>query len=297
MPKSVVLVVSPGRSGTQWLARVLNDHYGEKTVVDHEALRAEYCLTKFLRHPERYADAAEKAAIDAKFDAIAALENDLVYIETGWTAVGAIPLFIERFGAKVRVLQLTRHPVANAISSLTHGLYAPERSDTIAEWGQLTPANADVIQKDYNARWDSMSIYERCLFQWTEIHLYGEEIASELGSDRFLRVRSEDAFDIESGVLEQIIGFMGLEFDPSCADAASHAVDGFVRFTNQPFDWRQIHHHDRTIALAARCGYDLDAVDEAALDRRYRFSPANRLRRFRDKSAKQVRSLIQRLAP
>ena len=279
MPRAVTLFITPGRAGTQWLAWMLETYYGDLARVSHEPLGAEYNLRRFLRRPEAVAGSSEEPAIRAHLDAINRLPEEQVCIETGWTGVGCIPLFQERFGERLRLVQLLRHPVPNAISLMSQGMHRPGGTDDVVDWGQLDPRTDGVAQTEYAERWAGLSPYERCLFQWTEIHLHGEELERQTEPARFLRVRAEDMFRVESGALERIVRFAGLDFRPDCLDGLGKRVDDYARFTGAEFDWQEILRHEGTVALARRAGYALDGIDVGALRRRYRRTPLNALRR------------------
>lgn len=278
MAKPIVLFISAGRAGTQWLAWALGEAYADLAVVTHEPLKAEYDLRKFLRHPERVAGSPHAKAIHAHLDAIA---NDKTYIETGWTGLGLVPLFYERFGARLRLVQLYRHPVPSAISLLTHGLHDPDKDEDIAGWGQLDPGVDGVVQRDYAARWPSLTPFEKCLFQWTEIHLYGAELRRTYPKTPFLEVKSEDMFVPGTGALRRIAEFAGLPAREEFIAATSRRIDRYTRYTRQDFDPGEVRAHPRTVELALAQGYDLAAIDTASLRRRYRRNLLNALRRAR----------------
>ena len=276
MAKPVVLFISAGRAATQWLAWALGEAYSDLAVTRHEPLKAEYDLRRFLRHPERVAASPHAKAIHAHLDAIA---DDKTYIETGWTGLGLVPLFHERFGARLRLVQLYRHPVPSAISLLTHGLHDPDKDEDIAGWGQLDPGVDGVAQRDYAARWPSLTPFEKCLFQWTEIHLYGAELRRAYPKTPFLVVKSEDMFVPETGALRRIVEFAGLPAREEFFAATSHRVDRYTRYTRHEFDPGAVLDHPRTIELAQAQGYDSAGLDAAALRRRYRRTLRNKLRR------------------
>jgi hypothetical protein len=56
-----------------------------------------------------------------------------------------------------------------------------------------------------------MSVFERCLFHWTEINTYALDLRAELAEDvRWFHARTEDLFDPKSERLVELVEFLGL---------------------------------------------------------------------------------------
>jgi hypothetical protein len=263
---TVSLFLSSGRCGTQWLAAVLARMYSDVAVVTHEPIGPMYQPKRVFRA----SDAAERMlGIDAVRDHIASIERiaeTKSYIETGWPSCAAIPLFRRRFGDRFRLVQLVRDPVPTAMSLVTHGFF-DGRDDEWATEALLDPTSPNVAQTEYAERWAALSPYEKCLFVWTEIHLYGEALR-EL-SFPMMTIRTEDIL-LPTGALQSLITFLGLPDRPVPEDATEERVDAHRFQTPDAIEWRKIFDHPRTVALATAHGYAWDGIDEGALADRYR---------------------------
>jgi hypothetical protein len=137
----VVLFLSCGRSGTQWLAEVLSRTYGDLAVVTHEPLKRGYFPKRFFRRPEAYATSPDGGLLADHMDWVAEVTERRIYFETGWPCFPAIPLFRDRFGDRLRLVHLVRHPVPTAASLVTHQYYDPDCKTEVVLTGQLEPLN------------------------------------------------------------------------------------------------------------------------------------------------------------
>jgi hypothetical protein len=152
-------------------------------------------------------------------------------------------------------VHLVRNPVFTAFSLATHVVY--DRDDWIAR-GAITPHDPGVVQKELRSSWKQMSMYEKCLFWWTEINLYGLELAREHPDVPYLLVRYEDLFAPGAPeTLRRMVEHCGLPFHEALAAAREQTVDGF-RQKAEPADWDLIFRYPRTVALARELGYPLD---------------------------------------
>src|SRR5205085_5753640 len=115
-----------------------------------------------------------------------------VYVETGWPLLAALPLLAELLGYRLRVVHLTRHPVASALAHLADNAYAgSERDDDCTRLATLGPRDRNVFQPHYADIWHHVSPYEKCLFWWTEVNLFGLELPGRMRPTRFLRIQAE----------------------------------------------------------------------------------------------------------
>lgn len=192
-----------------------------------------------------------------------------IYVETGWPCYAAIPLFVKLFGSRVGVIQLVRHPVPTAMSLLTHDFYWEGSPSRYVKQGALDPFSCPVIQVEYAERWGLMSPYEKCLFWWSEINLYAEELRSLYADVPWLRVRFEDlvtntadASDVLSSFLAIPTGSQMTAEDQARVDTRRH------RIARIP-EWRSIYKHERITELARTYGYEVGTVDTRHLRRRY----------------------------
>jgi len=270
----VTFCLSTGRCGTQWLAAAMKEVYGDLVIVEHEPIGAEWNPKRYLRRPDL---AQEMLATEPIRSHVARIEQILEtrsYFEAGWTAFAAIPALRAQFGARLRILRLVRHPVPTALSLLTHNFHCPERRNSrFIRLAQLEPTDAGIHLKSYVGRWAEMNPFERCLYQWTEIHLWAEELCREHPEIPMLTLRTEEMFDPASDALARLRLFFGLpDRHPGLRGRVEARVDSYHRKTPIRADWRRINDHKVTGDLARRLGYDIEDVNPRTLLKRYRLS-------------------------
>lgn len=172
MPK-IFLFLSTGRCGTQWIADTLASSYSDLADVTHEPIDCAYHPRDFLRAYESVDDMLALEPVRTHLDRVEKAIESRSYIETGWPVYAAIPLFIKRFGPDaVGIVRIVRHPVDVAASFATHGFWHG-RADEFATHGVIDPWAPRVAMPEYAERWKDMSSYEKCLYWWAELHLYG----------------------------------------------------------------------------------------------------------------------------
>ena len=266
----VTLFLSTGRSGTQWLATALATNYADRALVAHEPIGAKYRPRDYLR---RYDRASEVESIPAVGDHLRAIETTIAnreYIETGFTTYAAIPYFIERFPARLRLVHLVRHPVPTAMSLASQNLYdIAMRDDDFTRFGVIDPGDESAVQKHLRDSWSDMNGYERALFWWTELHLYAEEVRRRYPDVPFLRVRYEDMFDSASPALAELVSFVRLPWRESLKLERGRRVDLWRFALKEEVDWRRIERYPETVRLLGEYGYDLAGISAAELTRRY----------------------------
>jgi hypothetical protein len=145
-------VISTGRCGTQWLASGLGQIYADRAVVEHEPLGPDYRPKETLRSPERLAELAARPPLAEHLARIDRVLREKPFIECGWPAFAAVPLFIERYGRHLRLVHLVRHPVPTALSYLTHKFHRPaEKEDEFVKLTQLEPFDAGIVHRQHQA--------------------------------------------------------------------------------------------------------------------------------------------------
>ena len=267
----LVLFLSTGRCGTQWLASNLGDLYGEHAVVTHEPIGPAYRCREFFRAYDRLDEMGAVEEITAHLDAVAATVARTTYIETGWPLFSALPLFIERFGAAVRIVHLTRHPVPTAISHMAHKTYGGSpRIDGYTQLAALDAFCPGVVRTGMRARWGDLTPYEKTLFWWTEVHLYAQELLQRYPAVAFHRVKAEQILDGDLVALQGLSQFMGLDYRSELVQRTTRRVDKWHHRTDTEFDWRRVLDHPDTVEVASRLGYDFTGVDERVLAARYK---------------------------
>jgi hypothetical protein len=266
----IVVFLSAGRCGTQWLAVTLGQLHPQ-LHVEHEPIGCAYKPRLYFR---RYGDPEailEVGEVARHVEAAAACSKP--YVETGWPCFPVLPLLARRLGDRLRVVHLTRHPVPSALSHLSHNAYAGSwRCDV--RWATFGPRDANLFQVDYQARWRHMSAYEKCLFWWTEVQLFALEFAERFDQVPFRRVKYEDLFGAESEqALRSLTSFMDLPWSDGWHEHIGRRVDLWHHYTDEPFDVSAVLRHPRTVQAAAALGYRLDDLDQAEFETRYRGKP------------------------
>jgi len=269
MPKSVTIFITTARSGTQRVAASLQAADPDDAIVTHEPIAYRYRPRQFLRAYERMNDLWLIPDVEAHLQDILAIDDQLSYIEVGFPCFAAIPLFHELFGDRLRVVQLVRHPVPTSASLVTHDWYHDVLKKHVRDHVAILPTDPSAFQKHYAKRWHELSQYEKCLFYWTEIHLYGLEIQWRYHQVPFLRVRFEDVISEPGSYLKQLVEFVGLPYRREIAAGSGERVDRYEYKAKLRIDWSEIHDHPMAVALAESFGYDISNIDPRGFESRY----------------------------
>lgn len=257
-------VLSTGRCGTQWLATALAEAYADQLAVEHEPLHSRYQPRKAL---ESAAAAAQlPAEVLRHMEAIEAQLQTRAYIECGHPSWSTLPDLIERFRGRVRIIHLVRHPVPTSCSWLTHQAYQPPLLPHLPEKILLSPFDAGIRFAEYRARWPTLTPFEKCLYYWTEVNAFGLDLQSRLELP-WLQLRYEDLFHGEG--LGRLLEFLQLPPRESILQRRAEVIDQHHSYLATAEPWRVIHDHPRAVAIAQQLGYRVDAIDDAALARRY----------------------------
>jgi Sulfotransferase family len=266
MNHDAIFVLSTGRCGTQWLHNAMATCYGDAILSTHEPLSADYRPRHFFRAAPAQMIALGKVPAVAKH--VANIRDCLrhrPYLEAGWPCYAALPWLYDALDGRLRIVHLTRHPVATAFSMATHNVYG--REDWVRE-GVLTPFDPGCLHQELQSAWPSLSIYEKCLFWWTQIHRYALDMHRERPDIPWLRVSFEDMFSHRTEDLDRLIEFCGLPCRPQLDTLRASSIDRF-RFRMLPDDWRKILRQHETVAIAEALGYDIGDVDAHSLSQRY----------------------------
>ena len=260
-PAWATFFISTGRCGTQWLSKTLQDAFASQAVVTHEPIRAAYKPRCYLRS-ETLEDMLCDPVVSEHIAGIeATLDGGTAYVEVGWPCYPALPLLARRFRDRIRFVHLVRHPVPTAISLATHRLY--ERDDWITD-GAISPMDPGVVHKELAPAWEALTIYEKCLFWWTEINLYGLELERMQPEVPYLRIRYEDLFASgEPTALQQIVSHCGLAFFPELSAARAQRVDAW-QHPGPSVNQRVILKYRHIVELAEQLGYRIGTDDVGA---------------------------------
>jgi hypothetical protein len=270
---SVTLFLATPRTGTQWLARSLGHVFEDLALVEHEPADYEYEPRRMLRRDDQRS-LLRVTVIDEHFGRIReTLGSGRHYVEVGFPAFAAVPLFADVFGPDLRVVHLVRHPISTAASMVTHGWYQPRRRHDLGLKVAVTPFDSGVVQSGYGDRWQTMTPFEKCLFYWTEVHLYGLEVERAFASIPFLRLRFEHLFSRSTEALPRLTEFMGLPWRAQLLEHVSEKVDRWPEKTGRMLAWRRIEQHATAMEVAKGFGYTLADVEPASLVARYQRYP------------------------
>jgi|GEM_PF-1014204 len=273
-------VLSAGRSGTQWLTDYLQRSYSDIVTADHEPALPGFRVRDFHNLPYDRRRVEEITPVRHHFDFIEKALKNGPYIETGWPSSRLVNYAEDRFPGRVRVLQLTRNPVHNAMSLAAQGMHAApvaENDDALSR--ELDPAAAGCRWKPDDSDWRSWTPYERCLLQWYELHASAADLRELVGEGNFLQLRSEDLFAGDEAAFSALHAFLKLPKRVSGEAAAGRRVDYYQRYADAVPDWDLILKHRQVVELAEAMGYSFDEVDNRSLKARYGQTWANYIRR------------------
>jgi len=264
--------IATARSGTQWLADALRRVYPDVLTTEHEPIRYAYQPKTYLRAHDRLDELRALPEVSEHLDGIHKVLETKSYVEVGFPCYAMAPLLVREFGDRLRFVHLLRHPVRVAASVVTHGWYQAHRTDTLSQDIEPVPTDPGVLQTSYRDLWDDMSEYEKGLFYWTEVHLYGREVGMTYPDVPFLTLKFEDIVD-PPAALQQLIRFLGLDYREELGGGVATRVDRYQRRTSVAIDWTEIARHARTLTLAQEFGYDTASLDGRQLRERYAAKP------------------------
>jgi len=289
--RPAIFFVSTGRCGTQWLASLLQESYASVAHVTHEPIKFDYHPKDFFR---QYARADEVLSLPRVAGHLFNVDKTLEvksYIEVGWPCYAAIPHLVNRYQGRIKIVHLVRHPVRTALSMATHRVY--ERKDL--ERARPDPFDPSVVLQSLQAKWSWMSPYEKCLFWWTEVNLYGRELCGRYPEVPQILVRFEDMLDPSTAQLKVLLDFLELPTQPSLEAAVNEPVDRYHNQTFKPGDWKRIFQYEQTLQLADELGYN-PQIDEDAILQRYKRPLQEELRerykKLRRELSQRKRSLL-----
>jgi len=198
------LVISTGRCGTATLAEFIRRLNYPDVRVYHEKITQLHTVpnTYFRAYsPVLQQEQAQLKGVRLLLDEIDACAGDTAtIIHTGWTLYPVIPLLIERYASKVRLLHVTRHPVPVTASLMLHGLYdertAQEFRDRFESY--LRPWAPNTFHPEMARNWDRLTLFERNLFRVGEINLLALELRERCPQVPYLHMRVEDFSSVDA---------------------------------------------------------------------------------------------------
>lgn len=257
LKNSVILFLSCGRTGTQWFADQLAQHYPDLAQVEHEPLGNAYQSVRFFRQKNAAADQLSLPEIAQHFSAIKTSLHQKYYIESGWPAYATIPAFLEEFADRVKLVHLVRNPLFNAASMTTLHFYSPRNLEEREFFDAylLTPHKAHVQYPEYAAAWDKLTPFGKNLFQWLEINSWGNELTKLYPEMPYHRLRFEDVFGLSDAPLQSALRFMGLPIRREMIESRLVRKDNHRSYTHHSIDPAMLKQHPHVLRLAEDYGY------------------------------------------
>jgi hypothetical protein len=277
------------------MCEALRELYPDQLVAEHEPIQYNYESRRCLRNEAALAGVHSSPPVAQHFSRIHEILREKSYVEVGFPCYAMAPLLIKEFGERTKIVQLVRHPVQVAASLVTHGWFDTARRPDIELSIAPHPSDPGVLWPRFQSCWDTMSRFEKGLYYWGQVHSYGLEVEAQLAVP-FCRVRLEDLLSLAE---EQTRLATFLELPPASDwnKAAPRRVDGYRLTTTEQIDITSILHHPEIVSLASRFGYDVGAISESEVKRRYSTSKRTRamqlLGRIRGQLAKRLRGLLR----
>lgn len=257
--KDAVLFLSTGRCGTQSVANVLKQLCNEFAVVEHEPIEFGYRPNLYFRCDPDYFTKNKNEQVCNHLETIKETLKNRLYIETGWPCYSHIPFFIEALNNKAKIIHLIRDPVKVAASLTTHDFYNPANSNGFNLYGALSPYIEGTVMQEYQTRWEKMSRFEKCLYHWAEINLYGLWLQETYRKTPFLRIKAEDLFEKPEVMYRQIMKFIGIPWQKDI-NMESHHIDNYSRRTRERINPELLLQHPEIIRLMNKFSYSESSI-------------------------------------
>lgn len=264
MQKTATFFITTARSGTQWLCATLQAIYPDLLVVEHEPIGYAYSPKIYLRSPAALAALRTKPVVREHLDNIHDVLRQKSYVEVGFPAFAAAPLLAAEFGAHLRLVQLVRHPARVAVSVAAQNWFDPGRRNDIQRDISPAPTDPGVRLRHYGERWVTMTPFEKSLFYWAEVHLYGLEVRQAFPDVPFLQLTFEDLL-ADAVAWKRLAAFLDVPYRPAWREAATIRIDAY-RNKISMVERSQLQSHPEIAALARRFGYDIGDPDVGGTD-------------------------------
>src|SRR5690349_3804884 len=251
--RTATFFITTARSGTQWVCETLRTFYPDLLSVEHEPIRYAYAPRRCLRNPAALASLRAHPAVRRHFDKIHETLKTRSYVEVGFPCFAAAPLLRDEFGERLQLVQLVRNPVQVAASIVTHRWYSSGVRSDIKTDVALTSVDAGVRLRNYAGRWAAMSEFEKALFYWAEVHLYGLEVQTRFSAIPFFQISFEDLLE-ERDSRVAFTRFLDVPYRSGFDSAPGERRDRFKRRTPVKIEPDQIWNLPAGVALARRCG-------------------------------------------
>jgi hypothetical protein len=178
--RALYLAIGPGRTASTALSLYFDSLRVPGLTVTHEYLGVNE--TRPIDFFRSYGTSDQSRLLGEPHisDFVALLDSmpaDQAYMDLGWTLYPLVPALLGRYGDKVQVVILARHPLIAAASHSLRGLYE-DNDPAIGGYAQalLEPSNARVFHSLSPEEWQSMTPFMRNLWRVNEILSYGLEV-------------------------------------------------------------------------------------------------------------------------
>jgi hypothetical protein len=264
---NVCVTITTGRSGSTFLQNVFQRNYPEQLGVLHESL-----------HPGK----AKPATYHRRFDGAAAEDIDFrehmaswrellkqgPVVDFGWVLGGLAPAVRKFFGARLKVLILTAHPVSVAASFANRGHYSLNKNPAWA----ISPFHENVVFHRYRSQWARMSPFEKGLFRWLEITRFGLDFQEQFPEVECLSVKNRDLFSSPARA-ESIAKFIGFESRALSYDVhKNESAENHVERRPIGNEWRKVFDMSEVVELAETLGFDMQLAAIEKLVSRYQLN-------------------------
>ncbi len=196
-----IMVIGSGRSGTHWLAQILESHPRVRATI--EGTKAFHRVTRMALDPSTRPLLLPKVLRYYRWQHLRSHPRH--YLDKSHPNLWLAPELAHAFPDAL-FLGIERNPYGTVASMLKHrGVLAWHR-----RWREFPIPNAFLgITEELAERYDSMDLAEQCALRWKAHHDRMAEMGGLLG-DRLLRIQYEDLFENTDEALARLADFVGL---------------------------------------------------------------------------------------
>ncbi len=272
--------------------------------VRHEPIRHNYLPPHYYREYEATDCALESAVIAGHVQSLERDASSRHYVEVSWQNFAAIPMLVEKFGKRIKLVHVYRHPISNCFSLLAHRFYYPKVLRGDSSRALLNPDIDNMLTVEDGGSWDSYSPFEKCLHYWMEINSYVGELQERYPHIPMLSVSAEGLFDTTGETFERVVEFIGLPNRSVPKEDLDRRIDKFSKRAVLIDRWESIFEFPKIVAKAESLGYDFENISDAKLLAKYgpRSFPETTIKMYgllarHPKLVSQLRNIRNRMKP
>lgn len=192
----VIFILSPGRSGTKYLTKVLESY--EELVVKHTGTPELSYFGQFAFENQNNLNQI-KLVIDAcRYEQIRdTYLQGKVYVETNNKITFFSKALLDLY-PKAKFISLKRDPIKFVESGYSRDWYM---NQNIRDEGRISSSDKNL--------WSHLSQIEKIAFQWKATHQFIKSFFDKIDDSRYLKVQSLDLFEnkaVQKKVLQFILG-------------------------------------------------------------------------------------------